>query len=218
MLLDDNGLLRSYLVGFASAHSLAALAGIVARYEIYTIFLLAPCRIAASSSEITDLSSSCSHPRIHTTSLAMILLSCFALIHYSPPSSSLRLGLRPSLASVRIVDIPQRIQLSSCGHSPIVSSTPDYEYYVFFIFRLRYSGSFPTHRLTGPRLFGYIHILDPSDLARVISPCSHELIDSAFVGDFRLSALRASPLVSANRRAINEPVRCSSNSWLRPYI
>ena len=33
----------------------------------------------------------------------MTQLSCFALIHYSPPSSSLRLGLRPSLAPIRIV-------------------------------------------------------------------------------------------------------------------
>ena len=119
-----------------------------------------------------------------------MLLSCFALTQLRLRSSTFTCAvwLRHPLATALEGDIPQRIRLTSHGHSLHDYRSPNYEYYVFFILRSSIICSFPALLATGPRLFGYIHILDPSDLARVISSQSHVLHSSAFVGDYGLTA------------------------------
>ena len=88
--------------------------------------------------------------RTHTTPLCPIF-----------DSASLRLGLRPSLATARMVASHQRLQLSSCGHSPIVACLRFKD--IYYIFSLGFTPWLLPHSSAyRSRIFGYIHILDSS--------------------------------------------------------
>ena len=106
----------------------------------------------------------------------MMLLSCFALTQLQS-LRSLRLGLRPSLASARTLDSTWRLRLTS--PSRLVG------YYVSSTLLALLATDLVSSDI-------YISSFLRSGLCPIFG--SHELIDCAFVGDFGLEYTQASNL------------------------